>query len=463
MRRHSAKFYPYLMEAAVAEKEFSPLARCALRKPYQVKLRVNVLWSLAGTGVYALCQLGILVVLAKLGTHEMLGQFALGLAIASPVMICAGLSSLRIVQATDAHATHRFQDYLALRILTSVGGLAAVAGIVYFAHYSPITARVVLMVGVAKAIENLGDVFGGLLQHHERMDLLALSAILRGTLSLLAMAISLYVTGNVLVAVSCLAFSWALTLIFFDLRVGAALLSVPLRAGSMTAALKSVSHLVRPPWNWRALIAIGVFGLPVIIAASLVSLTLNIPRYFIEHFLGIGELGKFAALAYPMAAGVTVINAIGQSAMPRLARQYAYGDCRQFSALIAKLAGIATVLGGIGVAVIQLAGRPILTLLYRPEYVSYVSLFLWLAVGTAVFLVSNILGYGVNAVRHFRIQMFVSVSVVLVAAVACALLIPRWNLTGAAIAIILTASFQAAANATLILYALRSKAKGVNA
>src|ERR1051325_9822834 len=286
------------METVVVENEFSRLTRAALHAPRQVKLRVNVFWSLAGTGVYSLCQLGILVVLAKMGTHEMLGQFALGLAIASPVMICAGLSSLRIVQATDAHAAHRFQDYLALRILTSVGGLLAIAGIVYFAHYSPITARVVLMVGVAKAIENLSDVFGGLLQHHERMDLLAFSTILRGTLSLLAMAISLYVTGNVLVAVSCLALSWALTLIFFDLRVGAALLSVPLGAGSMTVALKSVSHLVRLPWNWRALSAIGVFGLPVIIAASLVSLTLNIPRYFIEHFFGVGEPGKFAALAY---------------------------------------------------------------------------------------------------------------------------------------------------------------------
>ena len=153
--------------------------------PRQITLRLNVLWSLTGNVVYAVCQLGILVVLAKLGTHEMIGQFALGLAIASPVMICAGLSSLRIVQATDARADHRFQDYLGLRVLTTIAGLAAVAGILYFTNYSPITAGVVLIVAVAKAIENLSDVFGGLLQHHERMDLVALSAMLRGTLSLL--------------------------------------------------------------------------------------------------------------------------------------------------------------------------------------------------------------------------------------------------------------------------------------
>ena len=172
------------MESTIAEGP-SLLVRPGLIAPPRPKLRVNVLWSLAGNAVYAGCQLGILVVLAKLGTHEMIGQFALGLAIASPVMICAGLSSLRIVQATDARADHRFQDYLALRILTTIAGLATVAGILYFTNYPPITARVVLMVAVAKAIENLSDVFGGLLQHHERMDLLALSATLRGTLSLL--------------------------------------------------------------------------------------------------------------------------------------------------------------------------------------------------------------------------------------------------------------------------------------
>jgi O-antigen/teichoic acid export membrane protein len=197
----------------------------------------------------------------------------------------------------------------------------------------------------------------------------------------------------------------------------------------------------------------------VIIAAALVSITINIPRYFIEHFLGIGELGTFAALAYPMAAGVTVINALGQSAMPRLARYYADGEWQCFSGLVVTLTGIATALGVLGVTLIQFAGRPILTLLYRAEYASYVSVFFWLGVGTGLFLISGILGYAVNAVRHFRAQMVVSILVALVAIAACGGLVPRWHLTGAAVAIILTFAFQGAANATVILYALRSKLK----
>jgi O-antigen/teichoic acid export membrane protein len=183
----------------------------------------------------------------------------------------------------------------------------------------------------------------------------------------------------------------------------------------------------------------------------------------IEHFLGIGELGTFAAIAYPMAAGITVINAIGQSAMPRLARLYADGNTQKFSGLMLRLVGIATALGMGGVLLIQFAGRPILTLLYRPEYANYISVFLWLAVGTGLLLISGILGYGVNAVRRFRTQMFVSILIALVAAAACGVLVPWWHLTGAAVAIMLTAAFQAAANALVIFYALRSRLKGAKA
>ena len=450
------------MESAVAQ-DSSLAVRPAVSERRQVPLRLNVLWSLTGNVVYSICQLGILVALAKLGTQEMVGQFALGLAIASPVMICAGLSSLRIVHATDARADHRFQDYLGLRLLTTIAGLVAVVGIVSFTRYSPVTAGVVLIVALAKAVENLSDVFGGLLQHHERMDLLALSAMLRGTMSVAAMSVGLYLTGSILVAASCLVFSWALTLILFDVRVGASLLVIRSRAISPTLALKIVCGLLHGDWNWRSLTAIGVLGLPVVIAAALTSLTINIPRYFIEHFLGTAELGKFAALAYPMAAGITVINAIGQSAMPRLARQYADSRSQEFSGLMVRLAGIASALGLCGVLLIQFAGRPILTLLYRPEYANYVSVFLWLGVGTGLFLISGLLGYGVNAVRHFRTQMFVSILVALVAAVACRVLVPWWQLTGAAMAIMLIAAFQGAANIAVIFYALRSRSRRDNA
>src|SRR5687767_8033419 len=64
-------------------------------------LRRNFSWTLAGNVIYAACQWGILVVLAKLLAPESVGQFVLGVAVASPVFFLANLQ-LGSIQATDA-------------------------------------------------------------------------------------------------------------------------------------------------------------------------------------------------------------------------------------------------------------------------------------------------------------------------------------------------------------------------
>ena len=113
---------------------------------------MNFLWTLSGNVVYAACQWGILVALAKLGTPQMVGEFALALAVTAPIVIGAGLS-LRSVQATDALREHKFHDYFSLRLLTTVAAVLAVAGVVWSSGYGTHTAAVILIVGIAKGLE----------------------------------------------------------------------------------------------------------------------------------------------------------------------------------------------------------------------------------------------------------------------------------------------------------------------
>src|SRR3954466_10247547 len=82
-----------------------------------LSLRRNFSWTLAGSVIYFGCQWAITVVLAKLGSAEMVGQFAFALAIVMPVIALTGLQ-LRVVQATDAKHEFDFGYYLGLRLLT---------------------------------------------------------------------------------------------------------------------------------------------------------------------------------------------------------------------------------------------------------------------------------------------------------------------------------------------------------
>jgi hypothetical protein len=60
--------------------------------PHRLTLRVNFLWMLNGNVVYAASQWGMLVVLAKLGTPQLVGEFALAPAITAPIVIGVALS-----------------------------------------------------------------------------------------------------------------------------------------------------------------------------------------------------------------------------------------------------------------------------------------------------------------------------------------------------------------------------------
>ena len=55
-------------------------------------LRGNFAWMLVGNGVYAATQWGVLVVIAKLGAPELVGRFALGLAVCAPVFLLSRLA-----------------------------------------------------------------------------------------------------------------------------------------------------------------------------------------------------------------------------------------------------------------------------------------------------------------------------------------------------------------------------------
>jgi O-antigen/teichoic acid export membrane protein len=425
--------------------------------PHRLTLRMNFLWTLAGNVVYAACQWGILVVLAKLGTLQMVGEFALALAITAPVMIGAGLS-LRSVQATDAASQYNFGDYLSLRLLTTGMAGLVIVWIVSFSGYGRHTAAIILIVGLAKGFESISDIFYGLLQQHERMDWIALSMTIKGLLSLAVITCATYFRGGLLLGVCALAAAWALTLVFYDFRIGGKVLQAAPGMEHPAASLYSrLTRRVQLHWRPRALVTLTVLALPVGVVMALLSFNANIPRYFIAHHLGTRELGIFAALAYPLAAGTTVVGALGQSATPRLARHYADADYRAFSSLMHKLLCVGLAVGAGGILLIWLAGRPILLLFYQPEYADRVGIFLWLGLAAGIGYVASLLGYAMTAARYFRTQLPVFLIATLVTAGGCAILVPRYQLSGAAVAMIFAAICQAIGSAAVLTQALRTR------
>ncbi len=417
-----------------------------------LSLRANFSWTFAGNIIYSAAQWAMLVVLAKLGSKEMVGLFTLGLAVTAPVMMLTNLQ-LRGIQATDARHEYLFGHYLGLRLLTTLLALTVIAGIVIISAPGWGPGLVILAVGVAKAFESVSDVIYGLLQQHERMDRIATSMMIKGPLSLAALAIGVYLTHSVLWATLGLALTWALVLAGYDIRSAIVVLRVSQKAGA------DWSRALRPIGDPRPLIALAWLALPAGIVMAMLSLSVNTPRLFVARYLGTNDLAIFASMAYVLVAGATLTTALGQAAAPRLSQYFAAGNVPAFRALLTKLLGIGAVLGGAGVLMGLVAGRTILTLLYRPDYAGHVDAFVWLLVAAGLEYIASFLGYALTAARYLRIQVPIFAAVIAFMLVAGPFIIPAHGMVGAAWVFGASFVLQIPLEGSVIVYALRKRAR----
>jgi len=408
------------------------------------RLRHSFAWTFAGNCVYAASQWGLVVVLARLATPDALGTFALALAVTAPVFLLFGLN-LRAGQATDAARGFAFGDYLGVRLAGMAAALAATGALVLLEGDSAESAAVVMAVGLAKAVEGLSDVHYGAMQAQERMRPIAISLMARGVLSVAAFAAVLEVGGTLLSAVAAMAAAWTAVLLAYDVPT--------------TAALLRATGERRRPRLGRDATRVIATCLPLGLVMMLVSLRLNVPRYFVGHWSGAAELGVFAALASLLVAGSLIVTALGQAATPRLAALFHAGSLAAFRGLVWRLMLVALGLGVAGISVAAVAGGPVLRLLFGAPYAGRSDLLvLLMAAGLAAYA-SSVLGFALTAARTFTAQLPVFTATTLACGAGCLWLVPRLGLSGAALAWGASMLLEVAAVAALLARALARRAE----
>ena len=138
---------------------------------------------MAGNLIYAACQWMALIAIARLGTPEMVGEFAFALAVTSPIIIFFNLN-MRAFQATDIKGEYLFIDYLFARLTQTVLALLTIFIVVTVSGYASSIVLIVAGVSLYKAIESISDIYYGRMQKREKMSRIGRSIALRGMLYL---------------------------------------------------------------------------------------------------------------------------------------------------------------------------------------------------------------------------------------------------------------------------------------
>lgn len=388
-----------------------------------VSLAKNFSWTMAGNAVYAASQWAAIVVLAHLQNPLVVGQYALGLAVSAPVVILANLA-LRQVLATDTRREYLFGHYRALRVLTSTLAMLIIGIVLKVGGYDWTTSAIVMAVGLSKALDAVSDIFWGLDQLFERMDVVGKSLIVRNLLSIVVLALGVAVTGSLLVGALLSAGASAVVLLFYDLPVAG-------RVHPSEDEDRPRDH-IRARWERGMLWRLARRALPLGLATSLVAFSVYVPRYFVERHFGARALGIFSAIVYLGLATDTAVQALGQSLTSRFARYYSSGNLRAYAGLLVRLLLIVVALGATGVVGAMLLGRQILTLLYGTVYAQRTDVLVWAMLGAGIQYVASCLSYALMATRSFH-RFLLPYSLVAVTAIVSAwLLVPSKGLIGAA-------------------------------
>jgi O-antigen/teichoic acid export membrane protein len=387
-------------------------ARALADAPVPATLAGSALWLLSSNLVYAACQWGTIVGLAKLGAPVSIGLLGLALAIATPVVMVTGFG-LRAVQATDVVQRYSFAEYLQLRMGANLLAAVVIAGAALFHVLEPAAIAILVPIGVAKIAEATSETCYGLAQRHQRMQFVAISRVARGALGLVALLAVVGFGGTLAYGAWALAAAWTAFLLLVDLPV---------------------AGMLEPPFGRvrrDAVVRLARESAPLGGVNGLFAACQSAPRYLLELSHGAIAVGYFTALAAITPALTQLAAAVGNAAAPHLGEQLA-GDARHYRRLVVELMLAACALGAVLVGGAALAGRPFLTLAYTADYAAYHLTFVIVVAAAALTVVNEVFYYALIATRRPKAQLGLECLALAVTVAGGLLVIPRFGVPGAA-------------------------------
>lgn len=375
----------------------------------------NVFFMLLGNGIFAFSQWLQLSLISKFTNINTLGTYTLGLSIVSPVFMFLGLQ-LRTILITDSKKEFNFSDFLNLRLALNALSLLIISVLVIFLKEKNIISIVVLL-ATQKIIESFSELFNSNQQKLENINILAYSLMLKGAGSAISVYVGLFFFKSIEIGILLSVCFSLLVLLFYDYR------------NYKKYYYEKIKLDFKLPNGKKLFIKCFPLGIVVLI----ISLNANIAKYFLENYEGRDIQGVFSSLSYILIVGIFIVDALGQTFVPRLSNYYYEKKLKNFKEIAVIFISI-SVLIGLGLAVVSFFfGDYILKFLFNAEIAKYSSFFSkYMFVSILTFIASS-LGYILTSIGEFKIQPFINGTILIANFILSYFLIKAYGLDGTVI------------------------------
>ncbi|NJP39850.1 oligosaccharide flippase family protein [Oscillospiraceae bacterium HV4-5-C5C] len=371
------------------------------------------IWNMIGGIVNSTISIISVMVIIRLTNTYYSGLFSLGFANAMLLQHVGSFDS-RSHQCADAKSHFTFSEYLSFRLLTCGLMVIATAAFILLNHYSADRALITALLALFCVFTNISDIFQGLAQKNERLDISGQSMSIRTIGGLLLMTALLVVTKNLYISVIGLILAQIAVILFFDIP--------------KTKAF-SDPHL---NFSYKQMKLLFVQTFPLFLSLFLQAYIYNMPKYAIDHYLSLDAQAIYGILFMP----ASIISLFGSFIFrPVLTHLSSLWSEKQYLDVIKMcLSRIAVLL----VLTLMLAtagffvGTQVLSLLYTLDLSQYRSVLVIILIGGGVTGVSSLLYFMATAMQK-QYRMLLCYLVSFIASIMVSFpLVKRWGLMGAA-------------------------------
>ena len=387
-------------------------------------------WLVGGNFIFAFSQWVILIFFARMTNQENLGQYALALAIVTPIFAVGNLQ-LRPLYILDVNSEQKYTytHFYYLRLICSFIALACCLVLGLFFNVSIL---VLLLVGLLKFFESYSDIIYAYYNAHDQTQLISKSLFLKGTLSVLAVAVGLYL------------FDFYTALILFLIVYLVVWLFIDNLYIQKTQEIKKMS------------LDLGIMksAIPMGISLGIVTLQSNIPRLFLDQYASIEAVGIFTVLSYFIIVGSIFINSICQYLSPRLTHAWNHNRA-YFKKLLSMALLIAGGLGLIAIFLSYFMGEFVLNLVYGAEYIAYADAFVLTMVAGFILYLATVLGYTLTAIGFIKQQVYLFSIVLIFSVLVSYLCIPEYGIVGGIYTLMVSYLVQCVLSLLVVLFRLK--------
>lgn len=384
----------------------------------KLSVQKSILWNSVGSLIYLATQWLITILVVRLAGVDAAGNLTLAMSVGN-LMYSIALFGMRNFQVSDIAEEYRNGVYIASRIITCFASVVIGAVYVLCMSYTAEQRWCIGIYCVFKASEALYDVYAGISQKVWRMDYIGKSWVTKGLFTFAAFCGVLYFTKNIVFAILAMtAVSFAVILLY----------DIP-----KNREIAEISIL----WKGKEIVSLLYKCIPLLVYSMLTTAIATVPRLILEKFCGGYALGIYGSVAAPTMIVQMGASYIYSPFITLFAERYHHKDKKGFwkafrnCFLAIAVLSVCAMIGG------KLLGRWGLMLLYGEEVAVHEALLLPLIVATILTAILWLFCGILTVVREFKGLIIGNVAAVLFSAVCSLVLIPRLEMQGATIALII--------------------------